>query len=199
MHAWNTGHLLRRRVRGADDIAFLDALIDRLVAQHGADPARIFMTGSSNGGMMTFVYAATRPRRLAAAAPVVYNLVSIACMLWLVPFVPTVGHALAWGVSLSGVFQRRDDYIETALPTGGADAGGYEDLAWRAQAKVEVTDNLTWLGNLHGRTLDGGQVSFQANAFQTGQSGPRPGFDREKNFADAQADATLETDALGFT
>ena len=25
---------------------------------------------------------------------------------------------------LSGVFQRRDDYIETALPTGGADAGG---------------------------------------------------------------------------
>jgi len=41
----------------------------------------------------------------AAAAPVVYNLVSIACMLWLVPFVPTVGHALAWGVSLSGVFQ----------------------------------------------------------------------------------------------
>ena len=100
---------------------------------------------------------------------------------------------------LSGVFQRRDDYIETALPTGGADAGGYEDFAWRAQAKVEVTENLTWLGNLHGRTLDGGQVSFQANAFQTGSAGPRPGFDREKNFADAQADATLETDALGFT
>lgn len=41
----------------------------------------------------------------AAAAPVVYNLVSIACMIWLAPFVPTVGHALAWGVSLSGVFQ----------------------------------------------------------------------------------------------
>lgn len=41
----------------------------------------------------------------AAAAPVIYNLVSIACMLWLVPFVPTVGHALAWGVSVSGVFQ----------------------------------------------------------------------------------------------
>jgi putative peptidoglycan lipid II flippase len=41
----------------------------------------------------------------AAAAPVVYNLVSIACMLWLVPHVPSVGHALAWGVSISGVFQ----------------------------------------------------------------------------------------------
>lgn len=100
---------------------------------------------------------------------------------------------------LSGVFQRRDDYIKTALPSGGADAGGYEDFAWRAQAKVDVTDNLTWLGNLHGRSLDGGQVSFQANAFQTGSSGPRPGFNRERNFADAQINSTLETDALGFT
>jgi putative peptidoglycan lipid II flippase len=41
----------------------------------------------------------------AAAAPVVYNLTSIGFMLGLVPFVPTAGHALAWGVSASGVFQ----------------------------------------------------------------------------------------------
>ena len=74
MHAWNTGHLLRRQVRDADDIAYLDALIDRLVADHGADPARIFMTGGSNGGMMTFTYAVRRPERLAAAAPVVASM-----------------------------------------------------------------------------------------------------------------------------
>jgi polyhydroxybutyrate depolymerase len=74
MHAWNTGYLLRRQVRGADDIAYLDALIDRLVADHGADPARIFMTGGSNGGMMTFTYAVKRPERLAAAAPVVASM-----------------------------------------------------------------------------------------------------------------------------
>jgi len=74
MHAWNTGHLLRRQVRDADDIAYLDALIDRLVADHGADPARIFMTGGSNGGMMTFTYAVERPERLAAAAPVVASM-----------------------------------------------------------------------------------------------------------------------------
>ena len=41
----------------------------------------------------------------AAAAPVVFNLISIGCMLGLRGVVPTVGHALAWGVSLSGVFQ----------------------------------------------------------------------------------------------
>lgn len=73
-HAWNTGFLLRRQVRDADDIAFLDSLIDKLINEHGADPARIYMTGGSNGGMMTFVYAVARPERLAAIAPVVASM-----------------------------------------------------------------------------------------------------------------------------
>lgn len=70
-HAWNTGYLQRRQVGDADDIAYLDALIDLLIAQHGADPRRIFMTGGSNGAMMTLVYATKRAQRLAAIAPVV--------------------------------------------------------------------------------------------------------------------------------
>ena len=41
----------------------------------------------------------------AAAAPMVFNAVSIAAMVVLTPYVPTVGHALAWGVSVSGVLQ----------------------------------------------------------------------------------------------
>ncbi len=41
----------------------------------------------------------------AAAAPLVFNGVSIAAMLLLTPYVPTVGHALAWGVTVSGVLQ----------------------------------------------------------------------------------------------
>ena len=72
--AWNTGHLLRRQVRDAEDIAYFDALIDALVRNHGADPTRIYMTGASNGGMMTFVYAVARPERLAAIAPVVASM-----------------------------------------------------------------------------------------------------------------------------
>jgi|GEM_PF-242989 len=74
MHGWNTGHLLRRQVRDADDIAYLDAVIDALVRDHGADPARIFMTGGSNGGMMTYVYAVARPERLAAIATIVASM-----------------------------------------------------------------------------------------------------------------------------
>ncbi len=41
----------------------------------------------------------------AAASYVLFNIVSIACMLWLTPYVPTVGHALSWGISLSGAVQ----------------------------------------------------------------------------------------------
>ena len=41
----------------------------------------------------------------AAAAPVVYNVTSIAFMVGLLHVVPTAGHALAYGVSVSGVFQ----------------------------------------------------------------------------------------------
>jgi polyhydroxybutyrate depolymerase len=73
-HAWNTGFLLRRQVQDADDIAYFDTLIDTLVSEHGADPTRIYMTGGSNGGMMTYVYAVARAERLAAIAPVVASM-----------------------------------------------------------------------------------------------------------------------------
>jgi len=73
-HAWNTGYLMRRLVQDADDIAYFDQLIDQLIAEHHADPKRISMTGGSNGGMMTFVYAVARPERLAAIAPVVSSM-----------------------------------------------------------------------------------------------------------------------------
>ncbi len=70
-YGWNTGYLMRGQVGSADDIAYLDTLIDLLVAQHRADPTRIYMTGGSNGAMMTFVYAAKRAEKLAAIAPIV--------------------------------------------------------------------------------------------------------------------------------
>jgi putative peptidoglycan lipid II flippase len=41
----------------------------------------------------------------ASASYVLFNVVSIAFMLGLAPYVPTVGHALSWGVSASGVAQ----------------------------------------------------------------------------------------------
>lgn len=74
--AWNTGYLLRNQVGQADDIGYLDSLLDLLIARHRADPSRIYLTGGSNGGMMTFVYGVKRSERLAAIAPVVAGMFS---------------------------------------------------------------------------------------------------------------------------
>lgn len=41
----------------------------------------------------------------AAAAPVLFNIFSIAFLLVLTPYLPNPGYALAWGVTISGIFQ----------------------------------------------------------------------------------------------
>jgi len=41
----------------------------------------------------------------ASASYLLFNVISMACMLWLTPYVPTVGHALSWGVTAAGVAQ----------------------------------------------------------------------------------------------
>ncbi len=41
------------RELGIDDVAFLKALVARLIATHGVDPGRVYVTGMSNGAMMT--------------------------------------------------------------------------------------------------------------------------------------------------
>ncbi len=48
----------------------------------------------------------------ASASYVLFNVVSIACMLWLTPYVATPGHALAWGISASGVAHRRPGPVQ---------------------------------------------------------------------------------------
>ncbi len=41
----------------------------------------------------------------AAAAPMLFNATSMAAMVLLSPYLPTIGHALSWGVTVSGVLQ----------------------------------------------------------------------------------------------
>ncbi|MEO7580612.1 MAG: PHB depolymerase family esterase [Massilia sp.] len=53
-----------------DDVGFLQALIDKAVAEYGADPQRVYITGGSNGGGMTY-RAAIELRRAPAAIAVV--------------------------------------------------------------------------------------------------------------------------------
>jgi polyhydroxybutyrate depolymerase len=59
------------RTELVDDLGFLGALIDKLVADRVADPARIFVTGPSRGGLMTWSMACSMSERIAAVAPLI--------------------------------------------------------------------------------------------------------------------------------
>ncbi len=69
---WNAGHCCGQAMqRRVDDVGFIAALIDKLVADYPVDPARIYATGMSNGGMMTHRLGIALSDRIAAIAPVV--------------------------------------------------------------------------------------------------------------------------------
>jgi polyhydroxybutyrate depolymerase len=68
---WNAGsccgYALEQRV---DDVAFIAAVIDGLEREYAADPHRIFVTGFSNGAMLSYRLGCELSDRIAAIAPV---------------------------------------------------------------------------------------------------------------------------------
>ena len=69
---WNAGHCCAyARENKVDDVGFIRKVIDELVSSGRADPKRIYVTGMSNGAMMTHVLARELPDRIAAIAPIV--------------------------------------------------------------------------------------------------------------------------------
>lgn len=69
---WNAGHCCGYAMENqVDDVAFIDALLDRLITEHGIDARRIYVTGMSNGGMMAHRLGIALSHRVAAIAPVV--------------------------------------------------------------------------------------------------------------------------------
>jgi polyhydroxybutyrate depolymerase len=59
-----------RRPAEADDIGFLNAMIDQLTAKFSADPARIYAAGISDGGFMSLRAGCALSDRIAAVAAV---------------------------------------------------------------------------------------------------------------------------------
>lgn len=57
-----------------DDVAFISALIDKMVQDDGIDPTRVYVTGISNGGFMSVRLAMDLSEKLAAVAPVAAQL-----------------------------------------------------------------------------------------------------------------------------
>lgn len=68
---WNSGF----SASGPDDVGFLLALIDTISAQYNIDPNRIYTTGMSNGGFMSYELAC-QTTRFAAIASVTGSMVT---------------------------------------------------------------------------------------------------------------------------
>jgi polyhydroxybutyrate depolymerase len=69
---WNAGHCCAAAMEAhVDDVGFVAAIVDTLVAKRRADPSRIYVTGMSNGAMMTHRLGRELSTRIAAIAPVV--------------------------------------------------------------------------------------------------------------------------------
>lgn len=66
--AWNDCRSDNLVASGADDLGFLNALIERLRGQYGLPATQIFMSGGSNGAQMTLSYALAGAGNVAAIA-----------------------------------------------------------------------------------------------------------------------------------
>lgn len=72
LRTWNAGHCCAyARDQRIDDVGFIAALLDTLEATYPVDRARIYVTGMSNGAMMSHRLARELSHRIAAIAPVV--------------------------------------------------------------------------------------------------------------------------------
>lgn len=92
-----------------------------------------------------------------------------------------VGGALVDGklsARLSGLVQHRDDWIDNRF-TGQKDVmGGYDEYAARLQLLFTPTEDLSILGNIHGRSLEGTSALFRANIVGPGDNGINGNFHR---------------------
>lgn len=68
---WNAGNCCGYALdQKIDDVAFIRALIDQLIATFPIDAKRVYVTGMSNGGMMSYRLSCELSDKIAAIAPV---------------------------------------------------------------------------------------------------------------------------------
>jgi len=80
IRTWNAGWCCGASVtNNVDDVGFISALLDTLIAQYAIDTTRVYATGMSNGGFMSYRLACEMPHRIAAIAPVAASMGMAQC------------------------------------------------------------------------------------------------------------------------
>jgi polyhydroxybutyrate depolymerase len=112
---------------GIDDVAYLDGLLDEVVASRPVDEARVYFAGHSNGGYMSYRMACERAGRIAAIASLAGS-----------SFVDEMDCHASEPVS---VLQIHGDMDDTVAYDGDASAPGAEELVtrWATRAGCDTT------------------------------------------------------------
>jgi polyhydroxybutyrate depolymerase len=77
LNSWNAGPCCPpASLARVDDVGFLDRVVGELTRRPDVDRKRLYLTGFSNGGIMTYTMACARPRTFAAVAPMAGSNVS---------------------------------------------------------------------------------------------------------------------------
>lgn len=149
-HHWNDGR--PELASGVDDVAFVASLIDEMARRYAIDRHRVYVTGISNGAIMSYRLACELGDRIAAIAPVAGDLprvppctppapVSVLAINGTAdPLVPYGGGEIGRGrgtvlsaAASTALFAHRAGcgpaYSETALPDRDPDDGTRSELA----------------------------------------------------------------------
>jgi polyhydroxybutyrate depolymerase len=131
---WNAGHCcgyaMEERV---DDVAFIRALIDDLSARHRIDQRRIYVTGMSNGAMMSHRLGIELSDRIAAIAPVVGTVFGD----------ETRPRSRVSAIMVNGM---RDDFV----PYRGGPPGGRFQQAWDGTPTRPALDQARFWASANG-------------------------------------------------
>ncbi|NNF35316.1 MAG: T9SS type A sorting domain-containing protein [Saprospiraceae bacterium] len=73
---WCCGHASNTDI---DDVGFISALMDTLISEYAIDTTRIYATGMSNGGFLSYRLACELSDRIAAIAPVAASMSMVEC------------------------------------------------------------------------------------------------------------------------
>lgn len=160
--SWNAGGCCGlSKSLGIDDVAHLRSLIKEMAAKPNIDPARIYLVGDSNGGMMTYRFLCSDANRLAGAASIEGTRVAGCTPSTPIPFLHVAGLAdmtvpfeggqslAAWvlGVTFDSVTNSLDKFT-TALDCGEpatAVAGNVSTTRWMCRGvPVQLVTLAGW-------------------------------------------------------
>ena len=124
IRTWNAGGCCGYAMNNSiDDVGFIDALLDTLIADLAIDTLRIYATGMSNGGFMSYRLACELSERIAAIAPVSASMTIDVCqptrpvpVIGLHSYLDTsVPHLGGIGDGVSNHYNSPQDSVQTAF------------------------------------------------------------------------------------